>query len=140
MPKLVQKFAQIPNKPSKTLPKDLLKYCQIGKISPNLVTMAADKNSDTDNNLLKDVGLASDETSWRRAVENQSYVERILQLLAGLGTNLEVVIRISPATKFLGNGSQRIHPSQMRIDNYFRDEILNSKLNLRFELSFIDFS
>ena len=84
--------------------------------------------------IFQDEGLDGDETSWRRAVERQSYVERILELLVGLGSNLEILIRITPATKYLSNGSSRIHPAQQRIDNYFRDEIINSKMNLRYKI------
>jgi hypothetical protein len=79
--------------------------------------------------------LNPEDVCWRRAVENQAYVERAIHLLVELGSNLEVVLRISPATKFLSvsvaSGGQKVHPAQQRIDNYFRDEILNSKGNLR---------
>ena len=75
--------------------------------------------------------MSPEEVCWRRAVDSHTFVERALDLLVELGSNLEIVIRISPATQYLSTSGERVHPAQQRIDNYFRDEILNSKGNLR---------
>lgn len=57
-----------------------------------------------------------DETCWRRAIENQAYSDRVLQLLTRFGNNLEIIIRVSPCSQFfslLSDGDQK-HPSQAR--------------------------
>ena len=68
-------------------------------------------------------------------IENQAYCDRILQLLTELGHNLEIVLRISPATAYFKNLSydqhDSKHPAQQRLDNYFRDEINSSNGQIR---------
>lgn len=78
-----------------------------------------------------------DESSWRRAIENQAYCDRALGLMSRFGHNLEVIIRVVPTSRFFSLLSQedkdgQKHPSQARLDNYFRDEIITSKGRIRF--------
>ena len=93
---------------------------------------------------------ANEETSWRRAVENHAFPERILSLLTTLGANLEVVIRVTPATPYLNfrptakvsttvGGKQlrddvqrKVHPAQQRLDSYFREELAATKGSTRY--------
>ena len=76
-----------------------------------------------------------EEKSWRRAIENQAYCDRVLQLLKELGHNLEIAIRICPTTSYFQHFSHedddKKHPSQQRLDCYFRDEIISSKGKIR---------
>ncbi len=78
---------------------------------------------------------SSDETCWRRSIENQAYCDRVLDLLTRLGNNAEIIIRVAPTTQFFAllshEDSDKKHPSQARLDNYFRDEIMNSKGRIR---------
>ena len=79
-----------------------------------------------------------DETSWRRAIENSAYCDRVLQLLTRFGNNLEVIVRIVPTSQFFcllsHEEDDKKHPSQARLDNYFRDEIVTSKGHIRYLL------
>jgi hypothetical protein len=76
-----------------------------------------------------------EETSWRRAIENQAYSERVINLLTDLGNNLEIQIRISPATPYFRllnhEEDDKKHGAQARLDNYFRDEIVSSKGDIK---------
>ena len=76
-----------------------------------------------------------DEVSWRRAIENQAYCDRVLQLLTEFGNNLEVLLRIAPTTNFFQllshEEDDKKHPSQARLDNYFREEIITCKGHIR---------
>ena len=78
-----------------------------------------------------------DETSWRRSIENQAYSDRVLQLLTRLGNNLQIIIRIVPISRFFHllchDDDDKKHPSQARLDNYFRDEIITSQGRIRFQ-------
>ena len=77
----------------------------------------------------------TEENSWRRAIENQAFCDRVMQLLTELGNNLEVAIRISPTTPFFrdlrDDEDDLKHSAQQRLDNYFRDEIISSKGSIR---------
>jgi len=77
----------------------------------------------------------TEENSWRRAIENQAFCDKVMHLLTELGNNLEVAIRISPTTPFFrvlrDDEDDLKHPAQQRLDNYFRDEIISSKGSIR---------
>merc|ERR1712008_455658 len=77
-----------------------------------------------------------DEISWRRAIENQAYCDRVVQLLTRFGNSLEILLRIVPTSQFFHlleshEDDDKKHPSQARLDNYFRDEIITSKDKIR---------
>ena len=59
----------------------------------------------------------------------------MIQLLTEFGNNLEVLIRVSPATQFFRLLSHEDDDekdiAQQRLDSYFRDEIIRSKGDIR---------
>lgn len=69
-----------------------------------------------------------EESSWRRVVENNAYCDRVVDLLMELGNNVHVVVRVSPVTAFFrlvqNDMEEKKHSAQQRLDNYFREEIL----------------
>ena len=58
----------------------------------------------------------------------------MINLLTELGNNLEVVLRIGPATphfRLMGSEEEQKHTAQQRLDNYIRDEIIACKGTIR---------
>ena len=109
----------------------------IGYIA-NLIIYFLQYARNYDWNLLKSKGNPDedfDEISWRRAIENQAYCDRVLQLLTEFGLNLEVIIRVAPTTNFFQllshEEDDKKNPSQARLDNYFREEIVTCKGQIR---------